>query len=110
MANTHNHQRLVEACEAIAHLSGGRITIVGKQAPRHLELDEKRLGRDIEEYGSLGDEQGWESLLPLFLKEVLLPLKEMCFFSPYHVGKEELKDWGRTVFSGSAYEEFLTLL
>lgn len=45
-------------------------------AQRFLKLDGKRIGRDLELYGFMGDNViGWQQTLVIFLEEILLPLK-----------------------------------
>ena len=68
---------LLGVAEAAVGASGGRLRIAlheedqsedfQPEAQRFLKFDDKRLGRDIELYGFLGDQlMGWQELLPTF--------------------------------------------
>lgn len=68
-------------------------------AAHFLKLDEKRLGRDIELYGFMGDGPfGWEETLAMFLEEILLRLRNRCPES-YEKAGDMLRTLGESVYS-----------
>jgi len=67
-------------------------------AQRFLKLDGKRLGRDIELYGFMGnDVAGWEQTLAMFFAEVLLPLRDKLPKS-YSEASAALRKLGGSVY------------
>lgn len=79
---------LLKIVEVAVQHSGGRLRLAFNEedeseefvggAARFLKLDGKRLGRDIELYGFMGDDViGWQQTLAMFLGEILSPLKSV---------------------------------
>lgn len=102
---------LLKIAEIAIQNSGGRLRLafneeddsekfVGSVAGvRFLKLDGKRLGRDIELYGFMGDDiAGWQQTLIMFLEEILFPLKSVLPES-YAKAGEALRTFGESVYS-----------
>lgn len=99
---------LLKIAEIAVEFSQGKLRIAYNEddetdefvgsAARFLKLDGKRLGRDIELYGFMGDGPvGWGATLAMFLEEVILPLKENILQS-YVVAGEELRILGKSIY------------
>lgn len=99
---------LLKIAEIAVQYSGGRLRLAFNEedenkefvggAARFLKLDEKRLGRDIELYGFMGDDiVGWQQVLAMFLQEILLPLKSKLPKS-YAKAGEALRKLGESVY------------
>lgn len=79
---------LLKIAEIAIQHSGGRLRLAFNEedeseefvggAARFLKLDGKRLGRDVELYGFMGDKIiGWQQTFAMFLEEIVLPLKSV---------------------------------
>ena len=99
---------LLKIAEIAVEFSQGKLRIAYNEddetdeftgsAARFLKLDGKRLGRDIELYGFMGDgPTGWKATLAMFLEEVILPLKKNVLQS-YVAAGEELRILGKSVY------------
>lgn len=99
---------LLKIAEITVQHSGGRLRLVFNEenesekfvgdAAHFLKLDGKRLGRDIELYGFMGDDiVGWQQTLVMFLEEILLPLKGALPES-YAKASEALRTLGKSVY------------
>jgi len=108
---TEKRAKLLEIAEIAVSHSGNRLRLAFNEedeskrfqaeAKHFLKLDEKRIGRDIELYGFMGDEVvGWQQTLAMFLEEVVLPLKSALPES-YAKAGEELRILGESVYTES---------
>ena len=79
------------------------------EAGRFLKLDGKRLGRDLELYGFMSQVMGWQQLLPMFLLEVIMPLKQIAPMA-YSKGCEGLREMGEKVYSPELQSEWVKVL
>lgn len=78
-------------------------------AARFLKLDGKRLGRDIELYGFMGDDiAGWQQTFAMFLEEILLPLKSVLPES-YAKAGEALHTLGESVYPENILQQWRDL-
>lgn len=111
---------LLGVAEAAIEASNGRLRIALHEedqsddfvpdAQRFLKFDEKRLGRDIELYGFMGDSaMGWQQLLPTFLEEVLLPIKSKLPDS-YSRAATKLRELGEEVYPPDIQQRWAELL
>ena len=100
---------------AVQH-SGGRLRLAFNEedetegfvggAARFLKLNGKRLGRDIELYGFMGDDiAGWQQTLAMFLEEILLPLKSELPES-YAKAGEALRTLGGSVYPENILQQW----
>ena len=103
---------------AVQH-SGGRLRLVFNEedeseefvggAARFLKLDGKRLGRDIELYGFMGDDiVGWQQTLAMFLEEIIFPLKSELAES-YAKAGEALRTLGESVYPENILQQWRDL-
>lgn len=99
---------LLKIAEVAVQHSGGRLCLAFNEeddneefiagAARFLKLDGKRLGRDIELYGFMGDDiAGWQQAFTMFLEEILLPLKSVLPES-YAKAGEALRTLSESVY------------
>jgi len=111
--------RLHEIAEIAVQNSGKRLHLAfnvaddsnkrSQDAAHFLKLDGVRIGRDIETYGFMGDlVVGWEQTLPMFLGEVIFPLKNVLPES-YNKAGEALRALGETVYQESELQEWREL-
>lgn len=110
---------LLKVAEIAVQHSGGRLRtafneeddseeFVGGSA-RFLKLDGKRLGRDIELYGFMGDKiQGWQQTLATFLGEILIPIKGGLPDS-YSKAGEALRTLGESVYPEKMLQQWRDL-
>lgn len=69
-------------------------------AAHFIKVDGRRVGRDIEVYGFMGDGAGgWEATLFRFFEEVLLPVRELGLADSYAAAGEKLKELGHKVYT-----------
>lgn len=72
-----------------------------------IKVDGRRIGRDIELYGFMGDGPvGWEATLAQFLEEVLLPVKWSGLADAYAVAGEQLKELGHRVYPSELHTDW----
>lgn len=99
---------LLKIAEIAVQHSSGRLRLAFNEedeseefvgsAARFLKLDGKRLGRDIELYGFMGDAiAGWQETLAMFLEEILFPIKSKLPKS-YAMAGEMLRTLGESVY------------
>lgn len=75
-------------------------------AAHFLKLDGKRIGRDIELYGFIGDDiAGWQQVLAMFLEEIVLPLKSVLPKSYAEAG-EALKTLGESAYPENILQQW----
>ncbi|MEK7520051.1 MAG: hypothetical protein AAB581_02305 [Patescibacteria group bacterium] len=105
---TGKQAELLKITEVAVQHSGGRLRLAFNEedeseefigsAARFLKLDGKRLSRDIELYGFMGDDiAGWQQTLAMFLEEVLFPIKSELPES-YAKAGEALRTMGESVY------------
>jgi len=105
-------QDVVAFARAIAAKANGSVQIVYREedespneepeAGHFLKVEGKRLGRDIETYGFLGEEvKGWPFMLALLYEEILIPLKGMGRLEESRAGAEILLEKGLEVWPES---------
>lgn len=92
--------RVMEIAHTIAQHSNGRIVMVfgehdslecdSTENAHFLKLDGARIGRDIQEYGILADEYGWQQTLTLFLDEIVVPLEKLGFIKNCKTAVQDL--------------------
>ena len=110
---------LLKIAELAVQHSGGRLRLAFNEedesedfvggAARFLKLDGKRLGRDIELYGFMGDDiAGWQQTLAMFLEEILLPLKSELTKSYAEAG-EALRTLGESVYPENILQQWRDL-
>lgn len=115
--NIMQRKDLFDLAEAIVAESKGRAVIAFQEddqskkkvedAAHFIKVDGKRVGRDIELYGFMGDSlMGWKALLPDLISEVLMPIKAMGLTKCYKVGAEKLKTMGHEVYSADMHAEW----
>jgi hypothetical protein len=116
---TERRGELLKIAELAVQHSEGRLRLVHNEedssrkqasdAAHFLKFDEKRFCRDIELYGLMGDGPvGWEQTLPIFLVEVILPLKKILPAS-YTKASEALREVGTSVYSGDILQSWRKL-
>ena len=110
----------------IARASNGRIRVAHNElenskdreigAAHFLKLDEKRLGRDLELYGFMGEIEGQKGVMIRLLEELCLPIKnckslDNSLRGAVGIGKLRLIEVGMTVFSkGKEYRDWVKLV
>jgi hypothetical protein len=110
---------LLEIADIAAQFSGGRLRLVFNEedtsdaftgsAARFLKLDGKRLGRDIELYGFMGDgPAGWEQTLVMFFEEILLQIKNELPES-YVIAGRKLRALGESFYPVNMIEAWKQL-
>jgi len=110
---------LLKIAEIAVQDSGGRLRLAFNEedeseefvgsAARFLKLDGKRLGRDIELYGFMGDDiAGWQQTLAMFLEEIVLPLKSKLPES-YAKAGEALRTLGESVYPENILQQWRDL-
>lgn len=110
---------LLKIAEIAVQHSGGRLRLAFNEeddseefvggAARFLKLDGKRIGRDIELYGFMGDDiAGWQQTLAMFLEEILLPLKSVLPES-YAKAGEALRTLGESVYPENILQQWRDL-
>ncbi len=103
-----NQAELLKIAEIAAQHSDGCLRLAFNEedenekfvggAARFLKLNGKRLGRDIELYGFMGDDIiGWQQTIAMFLEEILLPIKSELPES-YAKAGEALRMLGESVY------------
>lgn len=100
--------KVMEIAQIAVEYSNGRIVMVfnehdeskeiNPEAAHFLKLDGKRFGQDIETYGFLADEMGWDKTLVTFLGEIIIPLKEAGLLKSYQNAARKLQRLGHDVF------------
>lgn len=76
-------------------------------AAHFIKVDGRRIGRDIELYGFMGDSLvGWERTLAQFLEEVLLPVKGCGLANAYAAAGEQLKSLGHKIYPSQLHAEW----
>jgi hypothetical protein len=114
-----NEAELFKIVEIAVQYSGGRLRLAfneednSKQfvdgAAHFLKLDEKRIGRDIELYGFMGDSiAGWQHTLAIFLEEILFPFKSKLPKSYAEAGKA-LRTLGESVYPKNILQQWRNL-
>lgn len=94
----------------VAHNEEDATTEPAEDAAHFLKANERRLGRDLELYGFMGDGPvGWQSTLSFFLEEVVLPLRSSAP-AAYSVACSKLKDLGREVYPTDIQAEWEAIL
>ena len=110
---------LLKVAEIAVQHSGGRLRLAFNEedetdefvgnAARFFKFDEKRLGRDIELYGFMGDDLiGWEEVLFMFLMETIFPIKNELPDS-YNKASEALRTLGESVYSADIIQKWRNL-
>lgn len=110
---------LLRIAEAAVQHSGGRLCFSLNEKDksswfvdydtRFIKLDGKRLGRDIELYGFIGDGLAdWQQALIMFLEEIVLPLKRELPES-YAKASEMIRALGEEVYPESTIEQWRKL-
>ena len=109
---TENRAKLLEIVKTAVQYSGDRLRLAFDEedgAAHFLKLDGKRLGRDIELYGFMGDSIiGWQQTLAMFLEEILLPLKSILPES-YAKAGEALRTLGESVYPDDIIQQWREL-
>ncbi|MFH1233679.1 MAG: hypothetical protein V1649_03460 [Patescibacteria group bacterium] len=114
-----NRAKLFEIAKTAVQYSGDHLRLAFNEedgsekfvsdAAHFLKLDGKRLGRDIELYGFMGDSiAGWQQTLAMFLEEILLPLKSMLPES-YAKAGEALRTLGELVYPDDIIQQWREL-
>lgn len=114
-----NRAKLLKIAKIAVKFSGGRLRLAYNEedeskkfvgnAARFLKLDGKRFGRDIELYGFMGDDiAGWQQVLVMFLKEVILPLRQVLPKS-YTKASEALRLFGKSIYPEDLYKQWCQL-
>lgn len=94
----------------VAYKEESETTDAAAGAAHFLKLNERRLGRDLEQYGFMGASiMGWQGTLVLFLEEVVLPLEKAAPTS-YVVACEKLKEIGKQVYPTDLQADWEELL
>ncbi len=110
---------LFRIIEIAVQYSGGRLRLAFNEeddseefvgaAARFLKLDGKRLGRDIELYGFMGDAiANWQQALAMFFEEIILPIKSVLPES-YAKSGEELRLFGESVYPDTIIQRWRDL-
>ena len=110
-------QEVMTLGELISDNSGGRARLAVQEedeteskaddAAHFIKVDGKRVGRDLELYGFMGDKAiGWESTLADILLEVLIPIKGMGLTESYEAASKVLKEMGHQVYSPDKLEQW----
>jgi hypothetical protein len=96
----------------VAHNEEDSSTTQTKGSEHFLKLNESRLGRDLELYGFMGEGPvGWQATLPIFVEEVVLPLKSAAP-AAYALACNKLKELGKQIYppeAQSQWEEILSM-
>ena len=111
---------LLKIAEIAVQHSGGRLRLALSEedeseefagnAARFLKLDGKRLGRDIELYGFMGDGiAGWQQTLAMFLEEILIPLKNKKLSESYTKAGQALCALGESVYPENILQQWHNL-
>lgn len=102
--------RVMEIAQIVAEHSDGRIVMVfGEQDnlegpnPENghfLKLYGIRFGprRDIQAYGILADEIGWQKTLSFFVDEIIVPLVDLGFMKSCKAAAKKLHPLGREIY------------
>jgi len=111
-------KELFRIARLAADHSGGRLRLAENEADasaieepeaaHFLKADGRRLGRDIEIYGLMGEAVGWEMALTIFLEEVVLPIITFSRES-YDAASADLRDLGLKVFPEDLREQWRNL-
>jgi len=116
MADEEKRKKLMEIANLIVQHSEGRAVLAFQEddestkkisdAAHFIKVDGKRICRDIELYGFMGDVTGWQQTLAMFLEEVLLPIKSFGLTKSYKAAGEQLKQLGHSVFPAELLEQW----
>ncbi|MDA2922196.1 hypothetical protein MYX07_02925 [Patescibacteria group bacterium AH-259-L07] len=103
--------RVMEIAQIVAEHSNGRIVMVfnkhdylegpNPEAGHFLKLDGIRFGprdRDIEAYGMLAGEIGWQQTLSDFVDEIIVPLVDLGFMKSCKAAAKKLHPLGREIY------------
>jgi hypothetical protein len=126
MTETSDHKRfetdeekrkeLLRIAEVAVQHSGERLRLAHNEddasenfvadAAHFIKFDGKRVGRDVELYGMMGElVEGWQSTLVRFLEEVLMPLKRELPES-YAKAGEALRILGESVYPAEILQDW----
>ncbi|MCJ7792802.1 MAG: hypothetical protein MUP45_02395 [Candidatus Marinimicrobia bacterium] len=109
MAQSQYRQSLMEIAQIVVDNSEGRARLAFQEedgrtdkvieAAHFIKVDGKRVGRDIELYGFLGDAAiGWKQTFVEFLSEVLKPIRSLGLAQSYTAAGERLRQLGHEVY------------
>lgn len=97
-----------ELADLIVEHAGGRARVAFREedatdspsdgASHFLKVDGHRVGKDLPDYGILGDRiEGWPRVLPTIYNEILIPVKAAGLWESYHQAALKLRELVRCV-------------
>lgn len=110
-------QRLMDIARLIVDNSSGRAVLANheedatrrqdKEAGHFIKVNGRRLGRDIELYGFLGEgPMGWQQTLTLFLEGILLAVKALGLDQSYTAAAKELRELGHKIYPERLHKQW----